>query len=323
MRTDEIKRRFKIWTRIGIVTSLSFIILAVLVFICCSSRADEENGDPLVNMFLFHPTPYQADQWQEPNFKYREVWLTTSDKVKINAWYLEAEKPVAFVLFSHGNAGNLSDWGYAAEQLRTRFHVSVLIYDYRGFGKSEGKPSVPGILKDAQAARDWLCKENSLKPKDLIYQGRSLGGAVAVQLAAENGGKGLVVESSFSSLPAIAKEKLPFVPANAIIRYKLDSTEAIKKYNGPYLQCHGTADSVIPYQQGTDLFKVSPGKDKKFVKLERHDHNDPLPENYLKELGTFYNRIGKLPGTEPLKPAEVKEKRSGSSPGLSSSSSSS
>ena len=139
------------------------VLLLVALIISCQLSPSHDKGDPLVNGFLFYPMPYNPRTWTEPDFKYENVTLTTSDDVKINAWYLPTEEPKAWVLFSHGNAGNLSGWGYAAEEMRSRFGVSVLIYDYRGYGKSEGTPSVPGILNDGRAARDWLCARESLQ----------------------------------------------------------------------------------------------------------------------------------------------------------------
>lgn len=275
---------------------LAFVLLVVFTISCRLAPADGK-GDPLVNGFLFFPTPYDAKTWEEPNFKYEDVTLTTEDQVKINAWYLPAEQPKAYVLFSHGNAGNLSGWGYAAEEMRARFDVSVLIYDYRGYGKSEGKPNVPGILKDGRAARDWLCERESLEPNELVYCGRSLGGAVAVDLAAETGAKGLILESTFTSIPDMAKKVAPLAPTS-IIRYKLDSQGSISKYDGPLLHCHGDADSVVPFSQGVELFKACPCERKKFVRMKGLDHNDALPEYYREQQQRFFDIIAEPPSEE-------------------------
>ncbi|MCL2118496.1 MAG: alpha/beta hydrolase [Planctomycetaceae bacterium] len=266
------------------------VFLFVVMIISCRLAPSQNKGDPLVNVILFHPTTYHPQTWKEPDFQYEDVTLTTSDGVRINAWYLSAKQPKAWVVFSHGNAGNLSGWGYAAEEMRSRFGVSVLIYDYRGYGKSEGVPSVPGILRDGRAALDWLCKRESLKPDGLVYCGRSLGGAVAVDLAAETGAKGLILESTFTSIPDMAKEKLPIAP-RSIVRYKLDSLAGIRNYNGLLLHCHGDADSVIPFQQGVELFKACPGERKKFVRMEGLDHNDTLPEYYREQQQRFFDII--------------------------------
>ena len=267
----------------------AFFAVVMLVISCRLSPADTK-GDPLVNGFLFFPEPYNAKTWVEPNFKYEDVTLTTEDDVKINAWYLAAEQPKAFVLFNHGNGGNLSGWGYAAEEMRSRFDVSVLIYDYRGYGKSEGKPNVPGILKDARAARDWLCERESIKPNELVYCGRSLGGAVAVDLAAETDAKGLILESTFTSIPDMAKKVAPLAPT-AIIRYRLNSLVSIQKYNGLLLHCHGDADTVIPFSQGVELFKACPSERKKFVRMNGLNHNDALPETYREQQQRFFDII--------------------------------
>lgn len=281
------------WKAIGkrgrLMIYLAFLLLIVLVVSCRLSPADSK-GDPLVNGFLFFPEPYDAKNWVEPNFAYEDVTLTTEDEVKINAWYLPAEEPKAFVLFNHGNAGNLSGWGHAAEEMRQRFDVSVLIYDYRGYGKSEGKPTVPGILKDGRAARDWLCERESLASNELVYCGRSLGGAVAVDLAAETGAKGLILESTFTSIPDMAKKITPLAPTS-VIRYRLDSLAGIKKYDGLLLHCHGDADSVVPFSQGVELFKACPSEHKKFVRMEGLGHNDTLPEYYREQQQRFFDKI--------------------------------
>ncbi len=266
------------------------ILLLIALVISCRLAPADGKGDPLVNGFLFFPAPYDAKTWTEPDFDYEDVTLTAADDVKINAWYLPAEEPKAFVLFSHGNAGNLSGWGHAAEEMRSRFGVSVLIYDYRGYGKSEGKPNVPGILRDARAARDWLCRRESLQPNELVYCGRSLGGAVAVDLAAETGAKALILESTFTSIPDMAKKIVPLAP-RSIIRYKLDSLESIKKYDGPLLHCHGDADTVVPFEQGVQLFKACPTERKKFVRMEGLDHNDTLPESYREQQQRLFDII--------------------------------
>jgi fermentation-respiration switch protein FrsA (DUF1100 family) len=266
------------------------VLMMIALVVSCRLVPTERKGDPLVNPLLFHPMPYDARNWQEPDFQYEDLMLTTSDGVKINAWYLPAENPKAWVLFSHGNAGNLSGWGYAADEMRSRFDVSVLIYDYRGFGKSEGNPTVPGILKDARTARNWLCERESIRPDELVYCGRSLGGAVAVDLAAETGAKGLILESTFTSIPAMAKKMLPFAPGS-IVRYKLNSLESIKNYKGPLLHCPGDNDSVVPFSQGLELFNACPSERKTFHRMKGLGHNDPLPESYREGQERFFDEI--------------------------------
>ncbi len=272
-----------------------FLLLAAAM-VSCKLTPTPKKGDPLVNNFLFHTEQNRVTNWAEPDFEYEDVTLITEDNVKIHAWYLPApeqnNKPKTVVLFSHGNAGNVRGWSsLAGEEMRKRFNVSVLVYDYRGYGKSEGWPSVPGILKDGRAARDWLCQRESIKPNEIVYCGRSLGGAVAVNLAAETGAKGLILESTFTSLPAIAKKFAPLAPTS-LIRYDLDSLESIKKYTGPLLHCHGDADATVPYTQGVELFDACPSKSKTFVRMVGLDHNDTLTEDYRERQRQFFEEIG-------------------------------
>ena len=289
METESTKKWKQLGKRGRLMIYLAFLLLVALVISCKLSPADTK-GDPLVNGFLFFPSPHNEKNWAEPDFEYEDLTLTSEDGVKINAWYLPVEQPKAYVLFSHGNAGNLSNWGYAAEEMRQQFDVSVLIYDYRGYGKSEGKPTVPGILKDGRAARDWLCERESLEANELVYCGRSLGGAVAVDLAAETGAKGLILESTFTSIPDMAKKISPLAPAS-IIRYKLDSLGSIKKYEGPLLHCHGDADTVVPFSQGAELFQACPSERKKFVRMKDLDHNDSLTQEYREQQQRFFDAL--------------------------------
>ncbi|MDR1958565.1 MAG: alpha/beta hydrolase, partial [Planctomycetaceae bacterium] len=121
--------------------------------------------------------------------------------------------------------------------------------------------------------------------------GRSLGGAVAVDLAAETGAKGLIVESSFASIPAMAKKMVPFMPHDRFIENKLDSLSRMKTYHDPLLMCHGDIDTVIPFEQGKAVFDACPGHHKTFLRLCGHNHNDPLPDDYFTALDNFYRNL--------------------------------
>jgi fermentation-respiration switch protein FrsA (DUF1100 family) len=165
-----------------------------------------------------------------------------------------------------------------------------LIFDYRGYGRSEGTPTVKGILQDALAARKFLVKRTGVADARIILTGQSLGGAVAVELAAQGGARGLVLESTFSSLRDVASQHYPalawLVPAG-----KLDSTARITRYQGPLLQSHGDTDQTIPYALGLKLFKAA-NEPKQFVRVVGADHNDPPSADYYRQLERF---IAELP----------------------------
>ncbi len=173
--------------------------------------------------------------------------------------------------------------------LQKELSATVLIFDYRGYGRSEGVPTVDGILQDARAARAWLAHRAAVKDSQIVLMGRSLGGAVVVQLAAESPAHGLVLESTFSSFKDVAAHHYPrlawLVPAN-----KLDSTAKISQYRGPLLQSHGDRDGTVPYTLGLKLFHAA-HEPKSLVTIRGGDHNDPQSAEYYKQLDHFLDAL--------------------------------
>jgi fermentation-respiration switch protein FrsA (DUF1100 family) len=169
--------------------------------------------------------------------------------------------------------------------LQKELRVTSLIFDYRGYGRSEGVPTVEGVLQDARAARNLLARRAGVKESALVLMGRSLGGAVVVQLAAEKAPRALILESTFSSLREAASYHYPrlawLVPAG-----KLDSVAKIGRYRGPLLQSHGDADRTIPYSQAVKLFRAATGP-RQFVRIPGGDHNTPQSAEYYRQLERF------------------------------------
>lgn len=250
-------------------------------------------GQTLVERILFAAAASSRSRTDgEDAPAHESVTLTTSDGVLINAWYFGNPHARNVILYNHGNGGNVYHWSARAADLCRRFPVSVLMYDYRGYGKSGGSPTIAGIRMDARAARDWLCQRTGRKPNELVYYGRSLGGGVAVDLAAETGAQGLVVESSFSSIRDMVRQLTPWLPVSThwLVRTDLDSLENIQRYDGPLLQSHGDADSLIPLEQASRLFEAA--KDpKQFVIIPNGNHNSPQTEAFFEALGTFLEKI--------------------------------
>lgn len=268
--------------------------LALLAALWAESRDPNSTALPkLDELLLFYPTRYPTGQWQPDDLNYQDVWFTASDGVKLHGWYCPAEDPVAAVLFCHGNAGNLSDRRFLLEHLQTQHRLSVFIFDYRGYGRSAGAPSVRGALLDAAAARKELARLAGVDTPDVVLMGRSLGAAIAIQLAAQEAPRGLIAESPFSSMRDIAAYHYPalawFVPAE-----KLNSLAAIKRYKGPYLQSHGTADTIVPFASGQKLFDAA-NEPKRLIRLPHANHNDPQPPEYYQALDEF---LGSLPTPE-------------------------
>jgi fermentation-respiration switch protein FrsA (DUF1100 family) len=176
------------------------------------------------------------------------------------------------VLFCHGNAGNITYLASMLDGLRRYRGVSVLAFDYRGYGRSAGRPTEQGLLQDARAARRWLAKRARVGEDEIVLMGQSLGGAVAIDLAAD-GARGLILASTFSSFPEVAQSHV-IVPVKSLTTIEFNSLEKIRQYPGPVLISHGDADEVVPFPQGQALYETAPGP-KSFVRIPRGRHNDP------------------------------------------------
>ena len=241
------------------------------------------------NSLIYFPSVYPAGYWNPPGLQFEDAWFETPDGTKLHGWYVPHENPRAVVLFAHGNAGNLS---HRYELLRSlnELGVSVMIFDYRGYGKSEGSPTEAGILADARAARHWLAKREDIGEQQIVLMGESLGGGVMVDLAAKDGARALVLENTFTSMPEVASYHYPWLPVKLLMRTQLNSAAKIAEYHGPLLQVHGDADTIIPFEIGRRLFEVA-NEPKQFVVIADGDHNDPRTPEFFAALDKFLGEL--------------------------------
>ncbi len=245
---------------------------------------------PLERQLIFHPMPHPKGNWQPPVTAIEDAWFTGKDGTRIHGWFIDHPSPRAVVLFTHGNAGNITLHANRLRVLNEQFGLSVLVFDYRGYGKSEGSPSEQNILSDARAARRWLAKRTGISERDVVLMGRSLGGAVAVDLAAKDGARGLILESTFTSLPDVGAYHYPWLPVRSLMHHQLNSLGKIKLYRGPLLISHGDADEVVPFEQGKRLYDAAPGQ-KEFVRMAGGTHNSPQSDDYLRALERFISEL--------------------------------
>lgn len=204
---------------------------------------------------------------------YEEVTLVTKDRVKISGWFIPADKPLATMIFCHGNAGNNGD-RVAGLMYFHKLGLNILIFDYRGFGKSEGKPSEKGTYLDALAAADYLKTRKDVDPEKIICYGESLGGAVAIDLATRIKPAGLIVVDTFTSVYAASKDIYPFLPIRWLIQIRYNSLSKIKKLHCPVLIGHSKEDDILPFHHGQELFKAA-NPPKEFMTL-KGSHEDAL-----------------------------------------------
>ncbi len=239
----------------------------------------------LENSLIYHPAKLPQDSRPPTGLPIEEARFTSGDGTQLHGWYLAHEHPRAVVLFCHGNGGNVTDRADAVRALHDRSGVSVLAFDYRGYGKSEGKPNERGVLADARAARRWLAKKANVPEGQIVLMGESLGGAVAVDLAVD-GARALILENTFSSLPDAAAHHFPWVPVRWLMQTRFDSIAKIGSYRGPLLQSHGDRDSIVPLRSAQQLFEAA-NEPKEFILIPGYDHNDGRSAGYYERLGAF------------------------------------
>jgi fermentation-respiration switch protein FrsA (DUF1100 family) len=205
---------------------------------------------------------------------YEDAVLTAEDGVRIHAWWLPAREGALAVLLCHGNAGNVSHRLHRAALMQQRLGVSVLLFDYRGYGRSEGDPDEAGTYRDARAAYRFLTETKGRRPETIVLFGESLGAAVAAQLALEKPARALVLESPFTSIPDMARAAYPFLPpVGPLIRTRYETLRKIPALKMPLLVFHGDRDRVIPFSQGRRVFEAAP-EPKRFFAIPGAGHND-------------------------------------------------
>ncbi|HEY3789768.1 MAG TPA: alpha/beta hydrolase [Urbifossiella sp.] len=245
---------------------------------CASTAALEDR-------LVFQPRQYPVGDWT-PVAGAEDLSIASSNGIKLHGWFAAAEHPRAVVLFLHGNAGNITICKDVLNLFHDRLNTSVLVFDYRGYGRSDGKPSEAGVMEDARAARRWLAERCGIPEDDVVLVGHSLGGGVAVDLAAKDGARGLVLWNTFTSLPDVGKSFAPLFPIRTVMHNSMNSLAKIPDYRGPLLQTHGEADRIIPYELGSKLFAAA-NEPKRFVRVSGGGHNDPPSPAFLDALDQF------------------------------------
>lgn len=248
---------------------------------------------------LFHPNKYPAGEWVQTEVFVEDATFAAADGTRLHAWYAGHEEPRGHALLLHGNGGNVTLLAPTIRILNRRHNLAVLALDYRGYGKSAGTPTEQGILMDARAGRKWLANKCKIAESDVILLGQSLGGGVAVDLAAKDGARGLVLAGTFTSIPDVAQHHVPYLPVKWLLATKMNSLGKIKSYRGPLLMSHGDADEVVPYKQGVALFDACPSESKRFITNPGGKHNDPQPDEYRAALDAFIDALPPIGSSGP------------------------
>jgi fermentation-respiration switch protein FrsA (DUF1100 family) len=240
---------------------------------------------------LFFPTKDFSYTPKEVGLQYENVFIKTKDGLKIKAWFIPAN-PVAHhtIFFSHGNGGNISH-RISKIVILNKLGLNVFIYDYRGYGKSEGKPTEAGIYLDGNAVYDYLTKKKGIPEDSIIAYGESLGAAVAVGLASKAKLEALILEGAFSSAKDMAGELFPFIPS-FLFHSKLDSLTKIKNVIIPKLFIHSSNDEIVPIQLSRKLYNMAPHP--KFFTTLGGGHNTCFMDSqkeYIESISSFVSKL--------------------------------
>lgn len=253
----------------------------------------------LADLFLYHPIRELAGTPGDLGLAYEDARFAAEDGVRLHGWFVPAPAAPATLLWFHGNAGNI---GHRLENIYLLHHhlgTHVFIFDYRGYGVSGGRPTEEGLYRDARAALAHLRRHPRVRPDRIIFFGRSLGAAVAVELATRERPHGLILESPFLSLRAMGKALFPFLPVNLLVGNRYDSLSRIREIRAPLLILHGDRDEVVPFGQGRALFEAA-NEPKAFVRLPGAGHNDTYllgGSAYLEAWARFLRGLTPPPGS--------------------------
>jgi len=248
-------------------------------------------------------------------YAYEDVFITTADDVRLHGWYIPHPEARRVLLFFHGNAGNISHRGDSIAIFH-RLGLNVFIIDYRGYGRSQGSPSEQGLYRDAAASWRYLTETRGFDPGEVVLFGRSLGGAVAAQLASTVQPGGLILESTLSSARDFARSVFPLLSRLVVVRYGFDTVRSVVLVHCPVLVLHSPDDEIMPFALGEKVYAAA-GQPKRLVKLHG-DHNGGFllsQPGYQRELGAFINRY--LDARDASQPSQPGVARSASDDGFS------
>lgn len=274
------------WIRRGMIALLLapvVLFLAVVAHHVWSTWILEE-------AIWFDPAPESYGNWQPENLPYEDVWFTC-DGQKLHGWLVEHEDPRAVVLFLHGSSANLSYRDEVVRKLHDELQVTVMVFDYRGFGRSEGELNgEQALVDDSLAARRFLAEQTGVPESDIVLYGRSLGSALAIELASRDGARAVVIQNAFTSLPDVAHEHFRFAPVYRTMKYRLNSVEKIGRYEGPLLQSHGEQDDVVPLEQARRLFDAA-NEPKTFMIEPGFEHATPSSQAFYDAFDTLLDKL--------------------------------
>ena len=275
-----------IFQSIGVMTVL--MLLYAVLLVNCEKK------------IIFHPAKFPKGYWNPVSLglKAQDISFQSLDGVNLHGWFVPTPGARATLLWFHGNAGNLSHRLDNIKRLLP-LNLNIFIFDYRGYGKSEGEPDENGIYKDSQAAYNMVLELEGVSVNSLFLFGRSLGGICATETALNNPARGLILESTFTSASDMSRKIMPLIPLGWAIRSKLDAINKVNELKLPKLFLHGDRDEVVPFDLGRKLYEGA-SDPKSFYIIQGAGHNDTYimgGRDYYNALDRFITETLKIPMT--------------------------
>jgi fermentation-respiration switch protein FrsA (DUF1100 family) len=258
------------------LTLLAFVAILVLLV-----RLSESS-------FAFFPRAGETTTPDDFGIPHEALSIATDDGEQLAAWAMVHAAPHAQIVYFHGNGGNLSIWAPILAGI-ARQGYSVLAFDYRGYGKSTGRPSERGLYRDVDAVVDRFWKGPPRQDVPVVYWGRSLGATMAAYAATVRAPQGLILESAFPDVRALVRSSPPMAFLSLFSTYRFPAGEFMQRVTAPVLMMHGDRDSVIPFEHGQALFEKIQGP-KRFFTIRGGDHNDAAPHDPL----AYWDAVGRF-----------------------------
>jgi fermentation-respiration switch protein FrsA (DUF1100 family) len=240
----------------------------------------------LEDSLIFQPSAEIVHTPRDIGLEFEDLFFTATDGVRLNGWFIPHREARATLVWFHGNAGNISHRVENIKLLHDKVKVHIFIFDYRGYGRSDGSVSEEGTYRDGAAALDFVRKQLRVDAKNLIIFGRSLGAAVAAEMAGRFEIRGLILETPFTSIRDMAKTVFPLLPIGLLLQTRYDVVEKVGRIKVPLLVLHGDHDDVVPYEQGKKVFAAA-REPKEFYTIKGATHND----TYIVGGDAYFGRL--------------------------------
>ncbi|MDD5089620.1 MAG: alpha/beta hydrolase [Candidatus Wallbacteria bacterium] len=238
--------------------------------------------------YIYNPSSIIKATPVQEGISYEDVTFSTEDGINIHAWFVPVDNSRGTVLFCKGNYYNISDLLPTIRVFR-RMGYSALFFDYRGYGESSGQPSEAGTYRDSEAAWSYLTGVRGCEPSQIVVFGRSLGGPVAAKLASIHNPGGLVLESTFTSMPDLAADAYPLLPARKLARFNYNTMDFVSRVQCPVYIIHSPDDEKIPFDHGLALYESAPGEKSMLVIGGNHYDGFLLDlDHYVHGLESFF-----------------------------------